>query len=103
MRQSSLGCILTENLILANFNTHTVHVRNASPSDAVLITIITTLTTICYVLNPILCKDIDVLENIRKRFTRCAFYKCKLPRVSYESRLSTLNRCTCERKRLISY
>ena len=50
---------------------------------------------------PILCKDINVLKNVQKRFTRIAFYKFKLPRVSYESRLRTLNRCTCEHKRFI--
>ena len=55
----------------------------------------------CYVWNPILCKDNDTLENVQKRFTRIAFYKCKLPRVFYESRLPNLNRCTCKHKRLI--
>ena len=54
-----------------------------------------------YVWNPILSKDIDVLENVQKRLTRITFYKCKLPCVSDESRLRTLNRCTCEHKRLI--
>ena len=51
----------------------------------------------CYVWNSMLCKDIDELENVQKRFIGIAFYKCKLPRVSYESRLRTLNRYTCER------
>ena len=45
--------------------------------------------------------DINVLENVQKWFTMIAFYKCKLSRVSYESRLRTLNRYSCEHKRLI--
>ena len=54
----------------------------------------------CYVWYPVLCKDIDLIENIQRCFTRRVFRKCNLPRVSYVERLQLLNRSSLEKRRL---
>ena len=55
----------------------------------------------CYVWNPTLVIDNAIIENVQKSFTRRAFYKCGLPRMSYNDRLQFLNRDTLEPRRLI--
>ena len=54
-----------------------------------------------YVWNPTLQCDIDLLENVQRCFTRRAFYKCNLNRMSYPDRLKVLNICTLEHRRLM--
>ena len=55
----------------------------------------------CYVWNPTLAMDNAIIENVQKSFTRRAFYKCGLPRMSYNDRLQFLDRDTLELRRLI--
>ena len=49
--------------------------------------------------SPHLKGDIDKLENIQRRFTRVAFNRCRLPRVSYETRLSMLGILSLSQRR----
>jgi ribonuclease P/MRP protein subunit RPP40 len=56
----------------------------------------------CYVWNPVLCRDIDGVENVLRAYTRRVFYKCGLPRVSYAERLKTLGLLSIERSRFVS-
>ena len=55
----------------------------------------------CYVWNPTLVMDNAIIENVQKSFTRRAFYKCGLPRMSYNDQLQFLDRDTLELRRLI--
>lgn len=55
----------------------------------------------CFVWNPVLCNDIDTVENVQKFFTRRAFYKCGLQHISYADRLKVLEHDTLEYRRLI--
>ena len=49
---------------------------------------------------PYLRKDIAKVENIQRRFTKFAFYKCNIPFSSYEDRLYKVNLLTLEQRRL---
>ena len=49
-----------------------------------------------------LCKDIDMLENIQKYLIRCIFKKFSQSRVTYDERLNALNIISRERRRLIT-
>ena len=55
----------------------------------------------CYVWNPVLKMDIALIENVQKCFTRRAFYKCGLPRITYSERLLFLERESLEKRRMI--
>jgi Reverse transcriptase (RNA-dependent DNA polymerase) len=55
----------------------------------------------CYVWSPVLCSDIDLIENVQKTFTRRAFYKCNLPRMSYNERLKYLKLDSLELRRIV--
>ena len=48
----------------------------------------------CYAWNPMLVMDNAIIENVQKSFARRAFYKCGLPRISYNDRLQFLDRDT---------
>ena len=50
--------------------------------------------------SPYLQKDIDKVENIQRRFTKFAFYKCSIPFSSYEDRLYKVNLLTLKQRRL---
>ena len=43
-----------------------------------------------YVWNPVLCRDIDAIENVLRAYTRKVFKKCGLPRMSCSERLAFL-------------
>ncbi len=55
----------------------------------------------CYIWYPSLCRDIDILENVLKCYTRRVFKKCKLPYMCYTDRLNYLNMQTIEYRRLV--
>jgi ribonuclease P/MRP protein subunit RPP40 len=55
----------------------------------------------CFVWNPVLCCDIDIVENVQKCFTRRAFHKCGLQHVSYSERLRFLEIDSLEYRRMI--
>ena len=55
-----------------------------------------------YIWNPVLCRDIDVLENVLRAYTRRVFYKCNLQRMSYPERLAVVEMPSLERSRLTS-
>ena len=55
----------------------------------------------CFVWNPTLCRDIDMIEKVQKTFTRRVFWKCNLPILSYVERLKFLKRDTLEHRRLV--
>ena len=49
--------------------------------------------------SPHLLQDINKLENIQKRFTRIAFHRCRLPQVTYETRLTMLDTLSLSQRR----
>ena len=55
-----------------------------------------------YIWNPVLCRDIDVLENVLRAYTCRVFYKCNLQRMSYPERLAVVEMPSLERSRLTS-
>ena len=44
-----------------------------------------------YVWNPVLCRDIDAIENVLRAYASWVLRKCGLPRMSYSERLIFLN------------
>jgi hypothetical protein len=56
----------------------------------------------CYVYNPVLCRDIDVIENVQQAFTRRAFFKCGITKMCYADRLNYLNVCSLEYSRFLT-
>ena len=45
-----------------------------------------------YLWSPIFACDVNLIENVQRSFTRRVFYRCGLDRLSYNERLSVLNR-----------
>jgi hypothetical protein len=70
--------------------------------SAFAIYVIPILDYCCYVWNPTLCRDIDLIENIQKAYTRRVFRKCGLPRMCYSDRLVYLNINSVEYARFMS-
>jgi hypothetical protein len=50
--------------------------------------------------NPSLLKDINLIENVQRRFTRKVCVLCNLPVISYDERLSMFNLDRLEVRRL---
>jgi hypothetical protein len=51
----------------------------------------------------VLCRDIDVIENIQRSYTRRVYWKCGLPRnISYADRLVYLDSLSLECSRIIT-
>ena len=54
----------------------------------------------CVVWNPNLLQDINLLENVQRRFTRNVCILCNIPILSYDERLSLLGLEKLELRRL---
>ncbi len=52
--------------------------------------------------SPSTVRDVNVIENVQRAFTRRAFFKCGLNRMSYPNRLKKLNLPTLESRRIKS-
>jgi hypothetical protein len=55
-----------------------------------------------FVWKPVLCLEINVIENIQRSYARRVFWKCGLPRVSYAERLEYLATPSLECSRIIT-
>ncbi len=86
------------NVILHAFRCHNVDLY----MSAFAIYVKPILEYCCYVWNPVLCRDIDVIENVLRAYTRRVFKKCGLPRMNYADRLILLDVMSSERSRFVS-
>jgi hypothetical protein len=86
------------NVILHGFRCHNVDLYMSAFN-----TYVKPVVEYCnYVWNPVLCRDIDVIENIQRSYTRRVYWKCGLPRVSYADRLEYLDVLSLECSRIIT-
>ena len=54
-----------------------------------------------YVWNPVLCRDIDAIENVLRAYIRRVLKKCGLPRMSYSERLAFFGMSSLECSRFV--
>jgi hypothetical protein len=86
------------NVILHGFRCHNVDLYMSAFN-----TYVKPVVEYCnYVWNPVLCRDIDVIENIQRSYTRRVYWKCGLPRISYADRLEYLDSLSLECSRIIT-
>jgi ribonuclease P/MRP protein subunit RPP40 len=88
----------TCNVILHGFANHNIELYMSAFNSYVK----PILNYCCYVYNPVLCRDIDLIENVLRAYTRRAFRKCRLPYMCYTDRLAKLNMLSVERTRFIA-
>jgi hypothetical protein len=94
----SLEYYKISNVILHGFRCHNVDLHMSAFN-----TYVKPVVEYCnYVWNPVLCRDIDVIENIQRSYTRRVYWKYGLPRVSYGDRLEYLDTLSLECSSIIT-
>ncbi len=86
------------NLILRAFRTHNPHIY----SRAFKVYVSPIVEYASEIWNPYLQKDVELIENVQRVFSRRVFRRCCVRKCRYEDRLSVLNMHLLETRRLCS-